>query len=105
MRGDPVLGVTRDPEKGFEVIETGRSPIAPRAGLVLERTGERRCEERTLFDGILPDRRLDVATSQLARGLFVGRHRVSSLVEMKWALTQEEESPRTVHRGSTTRRR
>lgn len=42
VSGDPFLGVTCHGEQGFKVIETERSPIAPRAGLVLERAGEGR---------------------------------------------------------------
>ena len=34
----PLLGLTRDVDKGFEVIETERSPIAPRSGLILSST-------------------------------------------------------------------
>ena len=54
-------------------------------------------EERTLLAAILPDRRFDVAASQRVRGFVVGSHLVSSFVEMKLALAQEEESQRTVH--------
>jgi hypothetical protein len=35
MSGNPLLGVTRHGDKGFEVIETNRGPIAPRPGLIL----------------------------------------------------------------------
>jgi len=44
MIGDPLLGLVRDDEQGFEVIETERCPSAPRAGLILERAREGRCE-------------------------------------------------------------
>jgi len=44
--GNPLLGLTRDVDKGFEVIETERSAIEPRSGLILERPREGRCEER-----------------------------------------------------------
>ena len=80
MSGNPLLGVTRDSDKGFKVIETELSPIAPRAGLVLERAREGRREERTFLAAILPDRRFDVAASQRVCGLFVGSHLVSSFV-------------------------
>jgi hypothetical protein len=40
VSGNPLLGVTRDAGKGLKVIETERSPIAPRSGLILERAGE-----------------------------------------------------------------
>ena len=36
MSGNPLLDLTRDVDKGFEIIKTGRSPIAPRPGLILE---------------------------------------------------------------------
>ena len=49
VSGDPLLGLTRAGEKGFKVIETERRPIAPRSGLILERAGEGRCEERTML--------------------------------------------------------
>lgn len=45
-----------------------------------------------------------VATSQCVRGLFVGSHRVSSSVEMKLALSQEEESQRTFQGGNVRQR-
>jgi hypothetical protein len=104
VSGDRLPGLTRDGDKGFEVIETGRSPIAPRSGLILERAREGPGEERTLFAAILPNRGFDVATSQRVRGLFVGSHLVSSFVEMKLALSQEEESQYTFHRGNTRQR-
>jgi hypothetical protein len=163
MSSNPLLGITRDSEKGIEVIETERSPIVPGPGLIFERPSEGRCEERTLLADILPDGRFDVAASQCVRVLFVvarslsdidlstaandlrssasfsarknpqwipantppvfpglrpriwphllrlvtngnvGQapcHLVSSFVEMKLALLQEEESQRTVHRGN-----
>ena len=42
----PLLGLTRDVDKGFEVIETERRPVAARAGLILEWAG-RRSSRRT----------------------------------------------------------
>ena len=92
MSGNPLICLTRDSDKGFEVIETERSPIAPLPGLILERPREGRCEKRTLLADILPDLRFDVAASQLVRGFVGGSHLVSSFVEMKLALSQEEES-------------
>ena len=68
VSGNPLICLTRDCNKGFEVIETERSPVAPGPGLILERAREGRCEERTLLADILPDRGLDVAASQLVRG-------------------------------------
>jgi len=100
VSGDPLHGVTRDGDKRLKVIETERGSIAPRPGLILERTREGRGEERTLLADILPDRRFDVAASQRVRGFVVGSHFVSSFVEMKLALSQEEESQCTFHRGN-----
>ena len=57
-------------------------------------------EERTFLTDILPDGRFDVAASQRIRGFVVRSHLVSSFVEMKLALSQEEESQRTVHGGN-----
>ena len=34
MSGNPLLGVTRDRDKGLKVMETERGPIAPPAGLL-----------------------------------------------------------------------
>ena len=34
MSGNPLLGVTRYGDKALKIIETERSPIAPRAGLI-----------------------------------------------------------------------
>src|SRR3989442_6148865 len=104
MSSNPLLRVTRDGDKGFEVIETERSPIAPSPGLILERAGESRCKERPLLADILPDRRFNAAASQRVRGFVVGSHLVSSFVEMKLALSQEEESQRTVQEGNTRQR-
>ena len=42
MRGYPLLRVTRDGDKSLKVIQTELGPIAPRAGLILERAGEGR---------------------------------------------------------------
>jgi hypothetical protein len=79
MCGKPVLGLMRDGDTGLKVIETERGPIAPCAGLILERAGEGRRKERTLLTDILPDRGVDVAASELVRGLFGGSHRVALL--------------------------
>jgi hypothetical protein len=92
MSGNPLLGITRDGHHGFEVIETERSAIAPFTGLVLELAREGRREERTFLADILPDGRFDVAASQRGRGFVVGSHLFSSFVEMKLALSREEES-------------
>ena len=99
MSGNPILGVTHDSDKGFEVIETERSPVAPLPGLILEWTGEGRCEERTFLADILPDRRFDAASSQRVCGFVIGSHLSSSFVEMKLALSQEEASQRDVEQS------
>ena len=95
VSGHPLLGLTRDHEKRLKVIETEGGSIAPLPGLILERPREGRGEERTFPAGILPDRRLDAAASQRSRGFVVRSHLVSSFVEMKLALSQEDESQRT----------
>ena len=64
MNGNLVLRLADAGEKGLKVIETERSPITPRAGLILEWAGEGRREERTLLAAILPDRGSDVAATQ-----------------------------------------
>ena len=76
---DPLLRFKRDVDQGLKVVETEGRPIAPRAGLVLERSREGRREERAVLTDILPDRRFDVAASQRVSGFFVvGSHLVSS---------------------------
>ena len=101
VSGDPLLGFTRYREKSLKVIETERGSIAPFPRLILEWAGEGCCEERTLLADILPDRRFDAAASQRVRGFVVGSHLVSSFIEMKLALSQEEESQCTFHRGNS----
>ena len=66
---------------GFEVIETERSPVMPTSGLILERAGESRREERTPLADLLPDGRFDVAASQRVRGFVVGSHLVLLLLK------------------------
>ena len=63
MSGNPLLRITRNGDKSLKVIQTERGPIASHFGLILERAGEGRGEERTLLADILPDGRFDVATS------------------------------------------
>jgi hypothetical protein len=76
-------------------------PLRPSAGLVLEWPGEGRCEERSLLAVILPDRGLDIAAAKrVSWFLVVGSHLVSSFVEMKLALSREEESQCTFHGGN-----
>lgn len=72
----------------------------PGAGLILERAGKCRGEERTPRAAVLPDCRFDVAASQRVGGFLVGSHLSSSLVEMKLALTQGEESQRSFQGGT-----
>lgn len=105
MSGHPVLGLTGHGNERLKVIETEGCPVAPFPRLILERSREGRCEERSLLAGVLPDRRLDVPTSQLVRRFLVGSHLVSSFVELKLALAQEEESQRTDHGGNTRQSR
>ena len=64
MSGDPLFGLKGDIHERLEVVETERSAIAPGTGLILERSGEGRGEERSVLAHVLPDRRLDVPTSQ-----------------------------------------
>lgn len=107
MSGDPLLGLKGNVHERFEVIKTERGAVAPGAGLILERARKGRREERTILAGILPDRGLDVATSQRGGwsfGSVVGRHLVSSLCEMKVTLSREEERHRTGHRGNVRQR-
>ena len=70
MSGHPLLGLASKREQGLKVIQAERGPIAPCAGLIFEWAREGRCEERTLLAAILPDRRFDVAASELVRRLF-----------------------------------
>jgi hypothetical protein len=48
VNGDPLLGLMCDGDQGFEVIESERSPSAPRSGLFLELAGEGRREDLPL---------------------------------------------------------
>lgn len=61
----PLLGLMRDGHKGSEVTDPERGPVAPHAGLIFERVGEGRREERTFLAEILPDRCFDVAALTL----------------------------------------
>ena len=103
MSGDPLLRLTGDIHDRFQVVETQRCAIAPRTGLILEWVRKGRREERAFLVHILPDRGLDVATSQRrgrSFGRVVGRYGVSSLREKKVTLSSEEERHRTGHRGN-----
>jgi hypothetical protein len=66
--------------------------------------GEGRYEARTILAAILPDHSFDVVASQRIRGFVVGSHLSSSFVEMKLALSQEEESQCTFHGGNVRQR-
>ena len=55
--------------------------------------------KRNLVAAILPDRRFDVAATQSVCGFNVGSHLVS-FVEMKLALSREEENQCTFRRGN-----
>ena len=67
----PLLGLTRDGHKGSEFTDLERGSIAPHAGLIFERVGEGRREERTFLAEILPDRCFDVAALTLVPGFGV----------------------------------
>jgi hypothetical protein len=70
-----------DRDQSLKVIKTEGCPVAPGTGLILERSGESRCEERSFRADILPDRGFDVATSHRVNRFFViGSHLVSSFV-------------------------
>jgi len=108
MTGNALFRFMSNGDQSRKVIETEGSPIAPCARLVFERPTEGRCEERSVLTDILPDRGFDVAAAQCVSGFFVGSHLVSSFVEMKLALSQEEESQCTFqggNRGKGRRRR
>ena len=100
MSGNLLHGFTCDADRGFEVIETERGPIAPRPRLILEWAGESRRKERTDLADILSDGRFDVAASQRVRGFVVSSHLVSSFIEIKLALTLGQESQRAFHGGN-----
>jgi hypothetical protein len=95
-----MIAAKGDVHKSLKVMKTEGRAIAPGAGLILERAREGRCEERAFFTGILPDRGPDVGTSQRVSWFVVGSHLVSSFVEMKLALSREEESQCTFHGGN-----
>ena len=67
---NPLLGLTRNANKGVKVIQTERGPIAPRPGLILQWAGEVRREERPFLADILPDRRFDGTHRSVFAGLF-----------------------------------
>jgi hypothetical protein len=89
---NPFFRFVSDGNQSLKVIKTEGCAVTPGTGPVLERSGESRCEERSFLADILPDRGFDIAAAQCVSGLFFGSHLVSSFVEMKLALSQEEES-------------
>jgi len=85
MSIDPLLRLKGDIHQGLEIVKTERGAVVPGTSLILERARKGRCEERALLADVLPDRRLDVPTSQRGGrsfGLLVGRHLVSSFGEL-----------------------
>ena len=70
MSIDPFLRLEGDIHERFEVVETERGAVVSGTVLILERSGEGGCEERSLLTDILPDRGLDVSTSQRGRRSF-----------------------------------
>ncbi|NGZ95601.1 MAG: hypothetical protein CV089_05635 [Nitrospira sp. WS110] len=70
MSGHPLLGLKGDIHERLEVVEPERGSVTPETGLIFERSGEGRGEEQALLADVLPDRCLDVATSQRLRRSF-----------------------------------
>ena len=73
--------LTGDGHEHLQIVVSERGAVAPRTRLIFEWPGEGRCEERSLLAAILPDRGLDVVTSQRRRrsfGWVVGRDGVST---------------------------
>ena len=64
MSSDPLLRFKGNVHEGLEVVEIERGPVVPGAGLILERSGKGRREERAFLANVLSDRRFDVPTSQ-----------------------------------------
>jgi hypothetical protein len=64
MSGDPLFGLERHIHQRLQIVDTERGTVTPGTGLILEWAKKGGCEERALLADILPDRRLDVATSQ-----------------------------------------
>ncbi|MDR4468337.1 MAG: hypothetical protein MRJ68_08565 [Nitrospira sp.] len=67
MSIDPLLRLKGDTHERLQVAKTERGAIAPGAGLIFEWARKGRREERALLADILPDRGLDVPTSQRGR--------------------------------------
>lgn len=86
----------------LQVVETERRGVPPRAGLILERSGEARREERAFLADVLPDRGFDVPAPERVRWFLVRSHPDSSFVEMKVALSWEQESHCTFQGGNTS---
>jgi hypothetical protein len=49
MSGDPLSGLVSNGKHSLKVIKTKRGAATPRAGLIFERPGKGRCEERPLL--------------------------------------------------------
>jgi len=64
MSSHPLLGLKGNIHERLQVVETERGAVAPCAGLIHDRSGKGRREERALLADILPDGRFDVPTSQ-----------------------------------------
>ena len=64
MRVNPLLRFKGEIHEGLGVVETEGRAVAPGTGLIFERSRKGRGEDRSVLADILPDRRLDVVTSQ-----------------------------------------
>ena len=67
LSSHPLLRLKGDIHEGLEVVETERSAVAPGTGLILDWSRKVCRKERSLLADILPDRGLDIATSQRRR--------------------------------------
>ena len=86
MGGDPFLCFDRNGEQSLQVVKTERHGISLDAGLILERVGKSRGEERAFLAHVLSDRGFDVPAAERVGWFLVGSHPASSFVEMKVAL-------------------
>ena len=104
LSGHPLLGLMHDNKKGLKVVETERGPIAAFPGLTLngrEKVVEKNGPFSLTFFQIVA---LMLPHRSVVTGLLFGSHLMSSFVEMKLALSQEEESQRAFQRGNTRQR-
>lgn len=91
----------RDRDKGLKVIETERSPIAPRAGMILEWSGEvvEKNEPFSLeFSQIVA---LMLPYCSVLAGLLLVAILIPPWFELKVSLSRKEERHRTDHRENT----